>query len=239
MLDNKKIIGTDYQLTFRMILTGFLLLLAYMALFSLLLFTGIPIFLVLFFGVGMVFFQYYMSDKLVLKTTRAKVVSAEEEPFLHQTIEQLSNTAGIPKPRNIAVMDMEAPNAFATGRSPKHATVAVTSGLMKKLTNEELEAVLGHELAHIKNRDVMVMTWASLIVVIAGYLMQMLFWMSLFGGFGGNRREGGGQAAAMMMAAYVGVIIIYFFSQILISTLSRYRELAADRDGSILSLIHI
>tara|TARA_B100000405_G_scaffold179593_1_gene125540 strand:- start:1938 stop:2867 length:930 start_codon:yes stop_codon:yes gene_type:complete len=234
MLDNKKIIGTDYQLTFRMILTGFLLLLAYMALFSLLLFTGIPIFLVLIFGVGMVFFQYYMSDKLVLKTTRAKVVSAEEEPFLHQTIEQLSNTAGIPKPRNIAVMDMEAPNAFATGRSPKHATVAVTSGLMKKLTNEELEAVLGHELAHIKNRDVMVMTWASLIVVIAGYLMQMLFWMSLFGGFGGNRREGGGQAAAMMMAAYVGVIIIYFFSQILISTLSRYRELAADRDGSII-----
>ena len=113
MLDNKKIIGTDYQLTFRMILTGFLLLLAYMALFSLLLLTGIPIFFVLIFGVGMVFFQYYMSDKLVLKTTRAKVVSAEEEPFLHQTIEKLSHAAGIPKPRNIAVMDMEAPNAFA------------------------------------------------------------------------------------------------------------------------------
>ena len=115
-------------------------------------------------------------------------------------INRLSAIAGIPKPHKIAIMDIEAPNAFATGRNKKKATVAVTTGLLNKLTDQELEAVIGHELAHIKNRDVAVMTWASLIVVIAGYLMQMMFWMSLFGGFGGgSRRESGGQVWLMIM----------------------------------------
>jgi len=183
-----------------------------------------------------VFFQYFMSDKLVLKTTGAKAVTEEEQPKLHGMIERLSQVGGIPKPRTVAIMDIEAPNAFATGRSPKHATVAVTTGLLNRLNDDELEGVIGHELAHIKNRDVMVMTWASLIVVVAGFLMQALFWMSLFGGFGGHRREGnGGQAMAMMMAVYVGVMVIYFVSQLLISTLSRYRELAADREGAIMT----
>ncbi len=107
---------------------------------------------------------------------------------------------------------------------------------MKKLTDQELEGVIGHELAHIKNRDVAVMTWASLIVVIAGYLMQMMFWMSLFGGFGGGgRRENGGQIWLMIMLAYVSIIIIYFISQLLTMALSRYRELAADRDGALIT----
>ena len=229
-------IGKDHQLTIRMVMTGLMLFVAYIALFGILLISGLPLFLVLGMGIAMVFFQYFMSDKLVLKTTGAKPVTAEEQPKLHGMIERLSIVGGIPKPRTVAIMDIEAPNAFATGRSPNHATVAVTTGLLNRLNDDELEGVIGHELAHIKNRDVMVMTWASLIVVIAGFLMQMLFWMSLFGGFGGHRREGnGGQAAMIMMAVYVGVIVIYFVSQILISTLSRYRELAADREGAIMT----
>jgi len=229
-------IGKDHQLTIRMVMTGLMLFVAYIALFGILLISGLPLFLVLGMGIAMVFFQYFMSDKLVLKTTGAKPVTSEEQPKLHGMIERLSQVGGIPKPRTVAIMDIEAPNAFATGRSPNHATVAVTTGLLNRLNDDELEGVIGHELAHIKNRDVMVMTWASLIVVIAGFLMQMLFWMSLFGGFGGHRREGnGGQAAMIMMAVYVGVIVIYFVSQILISTLSRYRELAADREGAIMT----
>jgi len=229
-------IGKDHQLTIRMIMTGLMLFVAYIALFGILLISGLPLFLVLGIGIAMVFFQYFMSDKLVLKTTGAKPVTKQEQPKLHGMIERLSLVGGIPKPRTVAIMDIDAPNAFATGRSPNHATVAVTTGLLNRLNDDELEGVIGHELAHIKNRDVMVMTWASLIVVVAGFLMQMLFWMSLFGGFGGHRREGnGGQAAMIMMAVYVGVIVIYFVSQLLISTLSRYRELAADREGAIMT----
>ena len=227
-------IKKDRGLTIRMLLTGLMLALAYVFLFGLLLISGINYLFVIIFGIGMVFFQYFMSDKLVLMTTKAKVVSQEEYPELHNSVESLSLIAGIPKPKNIAVMEMEAPNAFATGRSPKHATIAVTTGLMTRLSKDELDAVIGHELAHVKNRDVMVMTWASLIVVIAGYLMQMLFWMSIFGGFGGNRRQGGGQAIALLMLVYVGVIVIYFMSQLLLRALSRYREFAADRDGAII-----
>jgi len=219
-----------------MIMTGLMLFVAYIALFGILLISGLPPILVFGMGIAMVFFQYFMSDKLVLKTTGAKAVTEEEQPKLHGIIERLSQVGGIPKPRTVAIMDIEAPNAFATGRSPKHATVAVTTGLLNRLNDDELEGVIGHELAHIKNRDVMVMTWASLIVVVAGFLMQALFWMSLFGGFGGHRREGnGGQAMAMMMAVYIGVMVIYFVSQLLISTLSRYRELAADREGAIMT----
>jgi len=217
-------------------MTGLMLFVAYIALFGILLISGLPPILVFGMGIAMVFFQYFMSDKLVLKTTGAKAVTEEEQPKLHEMIERLSQVGGIPKPRTVAIMDIEAPNAFATGRSPKHATVAVTTGLLNRLNDDELEGVIGHELAHIKNRDVMVMTWASLIVVVAGFLMQALFWMSLFGGFGGHRREGnGGQAMAMMMAVYIGVMVIYFVSQLLISTLSRYRELAADREGAIMT----
>jgi len=183
----------------------------------------------------MVFFQYFFSDRLVLATTRAKVTTQEEYPELHAMIEKLAVQSGIPKPKKIALMDIDAPNAFATGRSPKHATIAVTTGLLRRLNDEELEGVLGHELAHVKNRDVAVMTWASLIIVIAGFLMQMMFWMSLFGGFGGHRREGGGNAMMIMLAVYVGIIVIYFVSQILTMALSRYREFAADRTGAIIT----
>ena len=228
-------ISKDSGLTLRMFFTGFLLFLVYIVFFGILLISGLPVAFVLIFGIGMVFFQYFFSDRLVLATTRAKVTTQEEYPKLHAMIEKLAVQSGIPKPKKIALMDIDAPNAFATGRSPKHATIAVTTGLLRRRNDEELEGGLGHELAHVKNRDVAVMTWASLIIVIAGFLMQMMFWMSLFGGFGGHRREGGGNAMMIMLAVYVGIIVIYFVSQILTMALSRYREFAADRTGAIIT----
>jgi len=228
--------GKDFQLTFRMVATSFLLLLVYVAFGLLLLAAGIDPLFLLVIGVVMVAFQYFGSDKLVLMTTGAKVVTPEEEPELHAMVDRLAAMADMPKPKKIALMDTHVPNAFATGRNPKNAVIAVTRGLMTRLNTKEQEAVLAHELSHIKNRDVMVLTWAGLIVIMAGFLMQMLFWMSLFGGIGGNRdRGGGGNAFMIMIAVYVGTIAIYWISQLLILTLSRYREYAADRGSAILT----
>lgn len=229
--------GRDPGLTFRMTFTMLMLVLVYIAFMGLLFWAGIPWFFILIVAVGMSVFQYFMSDKLVLATTGAKVVTAEQEPRLHAMIERLAAMADMPKPKKIAIMDTHVPNAFATGRNPKNAVVAVTTGLMNRLNEQEIEAVLSHELTHVRNRDVMVLTWASIIVIMSGYLLQMLFWMSLFGGFGrgGGDRRDAGQAAMVMIAVYVGTIVIYFVSQILIMTLSRYREYAADRGGAMIT----
>ena len=228
--------GRDRELTFRMFFTMFMLGLVYVAFLGLLFWAGISPILIGIIAVVMAIFQYYGSDRIVLMTTRAKVVTAEQEPALHATIERLAAMADLPKPKKIAVMDTHVPNAFATGRNPKNAVIAVTRGLLDRLTEKEIEAVLAHELTHVKNRDVMVLTWASVIVIMAGFMMQMMFWMSLFGGFGGGGRgRGGGQAAMVMMAVFVGTIIIYYVAQLLIMTLSRYRELAADRGAAIIT----
>ena len=220
-----------------MSLTMLMLALVFVAFMGLLFWAGIPWFIILPIAVAMAVFQYWGSDRVVLMTTGAKEVSADQEPWLHQTVERLARAAEIPKPKKIAIMDTHVPNAFATGRNPKNAVVAVTRGLLDRLDKDEVEAVLAHELAHVKNRDVMVLTWASVIVIMAGFLMQALFWMSLFGGFGGRRggRDSGGQAALIMMAVYAGTIAVYFISQMLIMTLSRYREYSADRDGALLT----
>ncbi len=229
--------GRDRGLTFRMFFTMFLLGLLYVAFLGLLFWAGISPILIGVIAVAMAIFQYYGSDKIVLMTTRARVVTAQEEPKLHAMIERLAAMGDLPKPKKIAVMDTHVPNAFATGRNPKNAVVAVTRGLMNRLNEKEIEAVLAHELTHVKNRDVMVLTWASVIVIMAGFLMQMLFWMSLFGGFGGRDRGGGGggQLMVVMMLVYVGTIVVYFLAQILIMALSRYREYAADRGGAIIT----
>jgi heat shock protein HtpX len=219
-----------------MFFTMFMLGLVYVAFLGLLFWAGIDPILIGAIAVIMVAFQYYGSDKIVLMTTGARVVSPEEEPRLHATIERLAAMADLPKPKKIAIMDTHVPNAFATGRNPKNAVVAVTRGLLSRLNDREVEAVLAHELAHVRNRDVMVLTWASIIVIMAGFMMQMMFWMSLFGGFGGRGRQGGGgQAALIMMAVYLGTIVVYFVAQLLIMALSRYREFAADRGGAILT----
>ena len=231
--------GRDLELTFRMGITMMMLAVVYVFFLGLLMMAGLPWELVLIIAVAMAFFQYFMSDKLVLATTGARVVTAEEEPRLHGIIERLVAIADMPKPKKIAVMDTHVPNAFATGRNPKNSVIAVTRGLLNRLNERELEAVLGHELAHVKNRDVMVLTWASVIVIAAGFLLQMLFWITLFGGFGGGHGGGGrrdmGQLMIIMLAVYVGTIIVYFVSQMLIMTLSRYREFAADRGGAVIT----
>ena len=227
--------GRDPELTFRMSFTILMLVLVYVAFMGLLFWAGIPWMFILGISIVMAAFQYYGSDKIVLMTTGAREVSEQEEPRLHATIERLAAMADMPKPKKIAIMDTHVPNAFATGRNPKNAVIAVTRGLLARLNEKEVEAVLGHELMHVKNRDVMVLTWASVIVIMAGFLMQMLFWMSLFGGFGGRDRQSAGQFALIMMAVYAGTIAVYFISQLLIMALSRYREFAADRGGSILT----
>ncbi len=229
--------GRDTGLTLRMFFTMFMLAGVWIAFMGLLFWAGISPILILGFALIGVALQYFMSDKLVLMSTGAREVSPQEEPWLHSTVERLAQMYDIPKPKTIAVMDTHVPNAFATGRNPQNAVVAVTRGLLSRLNEREVEAVLGHELAHVKNRDVAVMTWAGLIVIMAGYLMQMLFWMSLFGGFGGrDRREGdGGSIMLVMMAVYAGTIAIYFIAQLLVMALSRYREYAADRGGAIVT----
>jgi heat shock protein HtpX len=215
---------------------GFMLLTLYFVFGALLWWAGLPLVFIAVLAVVMALFQIYGSDKLVLMTTHARVVSPQAEPGLHATIERLAAMADMPKPKKIAIMETHVPNAFATGRNQKNAVVAVTRGLLTRLSEKEVEAVLAHELTHVKNRDVMVMTWASVIVIAAGFLMQMLFWMSLFGGFGGGRsRNGGGSAIMIMLAVYVGTILVYYLSQLLIMALSRYREYAADRGGAILT----
>ena len=227
--------GRDRELTFRMFFTMFLLGMVYVAFIGLLLWAGIDPIIIGVVAVVMAAFQYFGSDRLILATTGARVVSPEQEPRLHATIARLAAMADMPKPKKIAIMETHVPNAFATGRNPKNAVVAVTRGLLSRLDEREVEAVLAHELIHVKNRDVMVLTWASIIVIAAGFLMQMLFWMSLFGGFGGGRDRGGGQAALIMMAVYAGTIAVYFLSQLLIMALSRYREYAADRGSAIIT----
>lgn len=218
-----------------MFFTMFLLGLVYIAFMGLLFWAGIHPVFILGLAIVMAAFQYFGSDKIVLMSTGAKVVTAEQEPRLHAMIERLAAMADMPKPKKIAVMDIHVPNAFATGRNPKNSIIAVTRGLMSRLDEKEIEAVLGHELSHIRHRDVMVMTWASIIVIAAGFLLQMLFWIGLFGGFGGGDRREGGNAGMIMLAVYVGTIVIYFASQLLIMALSRYREYAADRGGAMLT----
>jgi heat shock protein HtpX len=168
--------------------------------------------------------QFFFSDKLALYSMGAKEVSEEQYPQLHATIERLSQQADLPKPR-VAVADSRVPNAFATGRSQKNAAVAVTTGLLRTLDEDELEGVLAHELAHVKNRDVMVMTVASFLSTIAFLVVRWGWW---FGG-GRNRNNGG------VFVAIAVSLVVWIVSFVLIRALSRYREYAADRGGAVIT----
>jgi heat shock protein HtpX len=185
--------------------------------------------------IGIAFFQYYTSDKLALAASGAKVVSAEEAPELHAMVERLCAMANLPKPR-IAVVDSDVPNAFATGRNPKHAAVAVTSGLWRRLEPQEIEAVLGHELSHIANRDVLVMTVASFFAMLAAMLTRFGLYAGMFGGFGGgNRNNNGNNQVPIWLIVFLVSVVVYAISFILIRTISRYREYAADRGSAIIT----
>ena len=216
---------TDWGLRGRMGFTMFLLFALYIVFAGVLLqFAGLAV-MALFMG-AFLFAQYFFSDRIALYSMGAGEVDEQEYPELHATIGRLAQQADIPKP-TVAVADSRVPNAFATGRSPSKATVAVTSGIVDTLDSEELEGVLAHELAHVKNRDVMVMTIASFLSSIAFLVVR---WGWLFGGGGGEGNE-----QVPVYVAIVASLVVWVVSFFLIRTLSRYREYAADRGGAIIT----
>ncbi len=218
----------DYGLTARMFLTMFLLAALYLFFGVVLWRAGIG-FTTLIFIVGiMLVAQYFFSDRLVLLSTGAREVSPKEAPELHTLVERLATLADIPKPR-VAIVPTSIPNAFATGRGPAHAVVAVTTGLMQRLEKPEIEAVLAHELSHIKNRDVAVMTIASFFATVASFIVQHFFFWG-FGGFGRDRDDRGGAALVYLVS-----LLVWLISFFLIRALSRYREFAADRGAAFIT----
>jgi heat shock protein HtpX len=232
----RKNFGRDRGLSLRMLFTGFLLGLLYVVFAVVLLhflnFGVVPMIVIV---VALAFFQYYTSDKLALRASGAKIVTAEQAPELHAMVERLCAMANLPKPR-IAVVDSDVPNAFATGRNPKHAAVAVTQGLWRRLEPQEIEAVLGHELSHIANRDVLVMTVASFFAMLAALLTRFGLYAGMFGGFGGgNSRSSNNNQTPVWLIVLAVSIIVYVISFILIRTISRYREYAADRGSAIIT----
>ena len=229
----RKAYGRDAGLTLRMLLTGSLLGLLYV-LFAVALFyvlnAGIVLMVVI---VGaLAFVQYFTSDKLALKAAGAKVVERDQAPELHDMIERLCAMADLRKPR-VAVIESDVPNAFATGRNQKHAAVAVTTGLWNRLEPKEVEGVLAHELSHIANRDVLVMTVASFFAMIAAVLTRVGLYSGMFGGMGGNRDNN--NSVPVWLVVLVVSVVTYFLSQILILAISRYREFAADRGSALIT----
>ncbi|MDF2749282.1 MAG: peptidase Ste24p [Gaiellaceae bacterium] len=220
--------GRDAGLSLRMLATSGMLGLVYVGFFLVLLWAFgdslglLPMVLIV---VGMGFVQYYTSDKLALAMSGAKVVSPEQAPELHAMVDKLCMQADLPKPK-VAVIDTEMPNAFATGRNPKHSAVAVTTGLWSGLEPREVEGVLAHELAHIANRDVLIMTLASSFAMLAGMLTR---WGAFFGG---GRDRGGAPVWLIVVAVS---IVTYILSFVLIRTISRYREYAADRGAALIT----
>src|SRR5438105_9483348 len=224
----RKAYGRDAGLTLRMLFTSGLLGLLYVA-FALVLFyvlnAGIGLMLVIV--IGLAFFQYFTSDKLALAASGAKIVERHEAPELHDMVERLCAMSDLPKPR-VAVVDTDVPNAFATGRNPKHAVVAVTNGLWRRLDEKEIEGVLAHELSHIANRDVLVMTVASFFAMLAALLTRFGLYAGMFGGGYGGNRDNNNQVPVWLIVFLVSMVT-YAISFVLIRTISRYREYAADR----------
>jgi heat shock protein HtpX len=223
--------GRDAGLSLRMLLTSSLLGLLYVV-FAVVLFQVLNVGLVpmLVIVLGLAIFQYYTSDKLALAASGAKVVEREQAPELHAMVERLCAMADLPKPR-IAVIDTDVPNAFATGRSPKHAAVAVTRGLWQRLEPQEIEGVLAHELSHVANRDVLIMTVASFFAMLAGLLTRFGLYSGMFGG--GRSRDN--NSVPVWLIVLLVSVITYFLSQILILAISRYREYAADRGSALIT----
>jgi heat shock protein HtpX len=218
-----------------MLFTGGLLGLLYVG-FALALFYFLNIGLapLLVIVVGLAFFQYYTSAKIALAASGAKIVSADEAPELHAMVERLCAMAGLPKPQ-VAVVDTDVPNAFATGRNPEHAVVAVTTGLWRRLEPKEVESVLAHELSHVANRDVLVMTVASFFAMLAALLTRFGLYAGMFGGFGGGGRNNNNNQVPVWLIVTAVAIITYAVSFVLIRTISRYREYAADRGSALIT----
>ena len=231
-------IPADRGLTIRMFITGLLLVVLYAVVGGVLYAVGASIAIVLIVPLGLAFVQYWFSDKIALWGMKGHIVTPEQAPELHGIIDRLCALADMPKPR-VAIADVDMPNAFATGRSPSNAVVCATRGIMRRLDEPELEAVLAHELSHVAHRDVAVMTIASFLGMVAGMVTRVMFYMGLFGGFGGGgggrNNQSGQSLAAMEMAVLLFSVVVYAISFMLTMALSRYRELAADRSGAILT----
>ncbi len=221
----------DVGLSMRMALTMFLLGLVYVVFGFILYQVGMPLGFLIVIAGAIAFTQFFFADKIALLAMRAREVSEAEAPQLHEMIGRLAAQSNLPKPK-IAIVDTSLPNAFATGRSKNHAVVAVTTGILNRLSAQELEAVLAHELTHIINRDMLVMTIAAFFSMVAGLLARNFFWFG--GGFGYGRRRNDNEGGAIIIALLAS-IAVYAISFVLIRTLSRYRELAADRGSALIT----
>ncbi|HKH85006.1 MAG TPA: zinc metalloprotease HtpX [Nitrososphaera sp.] len=225
----------DTGLTARMIVSFAVLTVLYIIFLSVLAYVGVSAIAIAVIAGIMILAQWYFSDKIVLWSTGAKIVSREQFPELHDLVERIVARNNLSKPR-IAVINTRTPNSFATGKTPKSSIVAVTTGLMDELDAEELEGVIAHELAHIKNRDVLVLTLASIFSVMAWYLMRFGMYGAMFGGGGGGGygRRGNEGGAAMLLILLIA-IITWIASFLIIRAISRYREYVADRDGALIT----
>jgi heat shock protein HtpX len=216
----------DAGLNARMMLSFVILGVLYIAFLSILHYLGVGYIPLTIIASAMILAQWYFSDKIVLWSSGAKIVSKEEYPRLHEIVERLSTNNGLPKPK-VAMVNSPVPNAFATGKSPKSSLVAVTTGILDLLDNDELEAVIGHELSHVRSRDVLVLTLSSVFSTVAWYLVRF----GLFGGLQARNRNTAGTSAIVMLVA----ITTWVVSFLIIRAISRYREFSADRGGAIMT----
>jgi heat shock protein HtpX len=216
----------DAGLNARMMLSFVILGVLYIVFLSILHYLGVGYIPLAIIASAMILAQWYFSDKIVLWSSGAKIVSKEEYPRLHEIVERLSTDNGLPKPK-VAMVNSPVPNAFATGKSPKSSLVAVTTGILDLLDNDELEAVIGHELSHVRSRDVLVLTLASLFSTVAWYLVRF----GLFGGLQARNRNTAGTSAIVLLVA----ITTWVVSFLIIRAISRYREFSADRGGAIMT----
>ena len=227
MVSSKATFSRDLGLQLRMLLTMALLGLLYVVFIVVLLAAGVGTALMLLIVAGLALAQLFLSDKLALRTIGAREVSPREAPELHAIIDRLCIQTDLRKPR-IAIAQTAVPNAFAMGRSPRHAVICATTGILELLDPAELEGVLAHELAHVKHRDVLIMTVASFFASIAAMIVQFGL---LFGG-GGRDRDGGQPAFVVVLIVSV---IVYAISFVLMLALSRYREFVADRGAALVT----
>ena len=227
----KSKIESDHGLNVRMFITGLALVLLYAVLVTVMLKLGVSTLVVVVIGAALLFSQYYFSDKIAMFSMRAHEVTPQQEPRLHEIVDRLCLLANMPKPR-VGVSEMDIPNAFATGRSPKNAVICTTRGLMSRLSDEEVEAVLSHELSHVAHRDVAMMTIASGVGMLAGLISRMAMWGAMLSG--GGRSRDGENLVLLEMVTWLVSMVIYVIAFLLTMALSRYRELAADRSGAIL-----
>jgi heat shock protein HtpX len=227
----------DLGLSSRMVLTMFLIGLVYVLFIAVLIAVRVPVVWIVLIAGGFLFFQYFFSDRIALFSMHAREVSPREAPVLHGIVDRLCALADMPKPR-VAMADSDIPNAFATGRNQKSAVLCVTRGIMRRLDEPELEAVLSHELSHVAHRDVAVMTIASFLGLLAGFVVRSAVYAGFYGGFGGGygrRDDSRDNTGLVILVVVLASAIVYALSFLLTRALSRYRELSADRSAAILT----